>query len=226
MDHRGLTVLLWLWSSVAPDDIRLVGGASRCAGRLLEKHLGDWKAVVGHSAPLSADSVRLVNGTNLCSGRLQVRSNQSWSSVCDHDFNQREAEVVCRELGCGAPSVLQGGLYEDVEAPAWTTAFRCEGHESALLDCDSSATNNCSSGKAAGLTCSGPADVRLVGGGGRCDGMLEMNKLGEWKPVDDRNWNLRSAGEVCGLLDCGSAITCSGNTFTGVNHISAFMSTH
>ncbi|XP_076591263.1 scavenger receptor cysteine-rich type 1 protein M130-like [Chaetodon auriga] len=260
MDHRGLTVLLWLWSSVAPDDIRLEGGASRCAGRLMEKHLGGWKAVVGHwnwtraaavcrqldcgsavsfqttqdpsatpnhllhllnAGPLwiidessssgleisCSDSVRLVNGAKLCSGRLEVRSNQSWSSVCDDDFNQQEAEVVCRELGCGAPSVLHGGLYGDVEAPVWTKGFRCEGHESALLDCERSVRNNCSSGKAAGLTCSGPADVRLVGGGGRCDGMLEMNKLGEWKPVDDRNWNLSLAGEVCGLLDCGSAVS-------------------
>ncbi|XP_075964247.1 scavenger receptor cysteine-rich type 1 protein M130-like [Anarhichas minor] len=110
-----------------------------------------------------SDSVRLVNGTSLCSGRLEVKANQSnqsnqwWSSVCEDDFDQQDAEVVCRELGCGAPSVLQGALYGEVEAPMWTKEFQCGGHESALLDCRSSGSdrNTCSPGKAVGLTCSG-----------------------------------------------------------------------
>ncbi|KAM3877678.1 uncharacterized protein ACN63O_012824 [Diretmus argenteus] len=47
----------------------------------------------------STESVRLVNGSGLCSGRVEVKSNQSWSSVCEDDFDQQDAEVVCRELG-------------------------------------------------------------------------------------------------------------------------------
>ena len=112
---------------------------------------------------ISPDSVRLVNGTSLCSGRLEVKtnqsnqSNQSWSSVCEADFDQQDAEVVCRQLGCGAPSVLQGVIYGEVEDPMWTKEFQCGGNESALLDCRSSDSerNTCSPGKAVGLTCSG-----------------------------------------------------------------------
>ncbi|KAL4005185.1 hypothetical protein ACER0C_004898 [Sarotherodon galilaeus] len=119
---------------------------------------------------MSPDSVRLLNGSSLCSGRLEVKSNQSWSSVCEADFDQQDAEVVCRELGCGPPSVLQGALYGEVEAPVWSKEFQCGGHESALLDCRSSgsARNSCSPGKGVGLTCSEPNDVRLVGGASRC----------------------------------------------------------
>ncbi|XP_070762197.1 scavenger receptor cysteine-rich type 1 protein M130-like [Enoplosus armatus] len=159
-----------------------------------------------------SDSVRLVNGTTLCSGRLEVRSNQSnqsWSSVCEADFDQQDAEVVCRELGCGAPSVLQGALYGDVEAPMWTKEFQCGGHESALLDCRSSgsARNTCSPGKAVGLTCSEP--VRLVGGSSRCAGTLEVKHQGDWRPVDDLNddWTLKEAAVLCRDLDCGSAVS-------------------
>ncbi|XP_034721995.1 scavenger receptor cysteine-rich type 1 protein M130-like, partial [Etheostoma cragini] len=128
------------------------------------------------SSIISPDSVRLVNGTSLCSGRLEVKTNQStqtWSSVCEQDFDQQDAEVVCRELGCGAPSVLQGALYGDVEPPMRTKEFQCGGHESALLDCRSSGSDRttCSPGKAVGLTCSEP--VRLVGGASRCAGTLE-----------------------------------------------------
>ncbi|XP_071389013.1 scavenger receptor cysteine-rich type 1 protein M130-like [Centroberyx affinis] len=258
-----------------PDDVRLVGGASHCAGGLEMKQHGDWKPVDDwdsewnlksaalvcrqldcgsavsterrkNSSPRSvwrirssclqsgstprkcvstrsvsssrslqitcSESVRLVNGTSLCSGRLEVKSNQSWSSVCEADFDQQDAEVVCRELGCGAPSVLQGALYGDVEAAMWTKEFQCEGNESVLLDCGSSgsARNTCSPGKAVGLTCSEPDDVRLVGGASRCAGGLEMKQHGDWKPVDNQwfsDWNLKSAALVCRQLDCGSAVS-------------------
>ncbi|XP_050923558.1 scavenger receptor cysteine-rich type 1 protein M160-like, partial [Lates calcarifer] len=158
---------------------------------------------------ICSDSVRLVNGTSLCSGRLEVKthqSNQWWSSVCEADFDLQDAEVVCRELGCGAPSVLQGALYGEVEAPVWTKEFQCGGQESALLDCRSSgsARTTCSPGKAVGLTCSEP--VRLVGGASRCAGTLQV-KRGEWRPVDDSDWNLKDAAVVCRELDCGTAVS-------------------
>ncbi|XP_044034113.1 scavenger receptor cysteine-rich type 1 protein M130-like isoform X1 [Siniperca chuatsi] len=252
------------------EPVRLVGGASRCAGTLEVKR-GDWRPVYGSSWTLKSaaavcreldcgsavstrrrddssirfawkissdciqsgsalrecvspgysssimeitcsDSVRLVNGTNLCSGRLEVRSkpskqsNHSWSSVCEADFDHQDAEVVCRELGCGAPSVLQGALYGEVEAPMWTKEFQCGGNESALLDCRSSdsARNTCSPGKDVGLTCSEP--VRLVGGASRCAGTLEV-KQGDWRPVYGSSWTLKSAAAVCRELDCGSAVS-------------------
>ncbi|TDH13409.1 hypothetical protein EPR50_G00057460 [Perca flavescens] len=162
---------------------------------------------------ISPDSVRLVNGTSLCSGRLEVKTNQStqrWSSVCENDFDQQDAEVVCRELGCGAPSVLQGALYGEVEPPMRTKEFQCGGHESALLDCSSSGSdrNTCSPGTAVGLTCSEPDAVRLVGGASRCRGTLEV-KQGEWRPVKDyySDWSLKTAAAACRESDCGSAVS-------------------
>ncbi|XP_078100327.1 scavenger receptor cysteine-rich type 1 protein M130-like [Sander vitreus] len=161
-----------------------------------------------------SDSVRLVDGTSLCSGRLEVKTNQSiqrWSSVCEGDFDQQDAEVVCRELGCGAPSVLQGALYGEVEPPMRTKEFQCGGHESALLDCRSSGSdrNTCSPGKAVGLTCSEPDAVRLVGGASRCAGSLEVKHNGEWRPVNDdySGWTLKTAAAACRESGCGSAVS-------------------
>ncbi|XP_030579764.1 scavenger receptor cysteine-rich type 1 protein M130-like [Archocentrus centrarchus] len=253
MDH----LLLLLWSSGVRakgkhnsaefDDVRLVGGASRCAGTLETKHLGEWRPVVYFNWTLNAaavvcehldcgsaltfgrrpqhplispDSVRLLNGSSLCSGRLEVKSNQSWSSVCEADFDQQDAEVVCRELGCGPPSVLQGALYGEVEAPVWSREFQCGGHESALLDCRSSgsARSSCSPGKAAGLTCSEP--VRLVGGASRCAGTLEVKHLGDWRPVDVPHWTLKESAVVCEHLDCGSAVSVGWKEAAGMNLVS------
>ncbi|KAL4007866.1 hypothetical protein ACER0C_001718 [Sarotherodon galilaeus] len=275
---KKLLLILWLvitsQRAQKPGDVRLVGGASRCAGILELKHLGEWRPVIGsfyvvtakvaavfcehldcgsvvnvekqyestersvwrinieYANPGSAlrnctnsaessdilnatcsESIRLLNGSNLCSGRLQVKSNQKWSSVCEADFDLQDAEVVCRELGCGPPSVLQRALYGEVEAPVWSKEFQCGGHESALLDCRSSgsARSSCSPGKAVGLTCSEP--LGLVGGASRCAGRLEFKHLGEWRPVSGfySKWTLKSAAFVCEHLDCGSAVY-TGNT--------------
>ncbi|KAJ4922838.1 hypothetical protein JOQ06_006502 [Pogonophryne albipinna] len=160
-----------------------------------------------------SDSVRLLGGTGLCSGRLEVRSDPSdpsWSSVCEADFDQQDAQVVCRQLGCGAPSVLQGALYGEGEAPMGTKEFQCGGHESALLDCSSaSERNTCSPGTAVSLTCSEPDEVRLEGGESRCAGALEVELQGEWRPVRGRFslWTLKAAGVACRELDCGSAVS-------------------
>ncbi|TDH13228.1 hypothetical protein EPR50_G00055230 [Perca flavescens] len=157
-----------------------------------------------------ADSVRLVDGISMCSGRLEVKTNQSnqrWSSVCEADFDLQDADVVCREIGCGSPSVLQGVLYGQVEAPRWTKEFQCGGNESALLDCRSSGSdrNTCRPGKAVELTCSEP--VRLVGGDSRCAGTLEVKHRGEWIPVRRSDWTLKEAAVACSHLDCGSAVS-------------------
>ncbi|KAM4605946.1 scavenger receptor cysteine-rich type 1 protein M160-like [Polymixia lowei] len=257
------------------DDIRLVGGANRCAGRLEMKNHGEWRpvdylysdrnlksaavmcrqmdcgsvvsielkdgsrdqpvwsimsycfesgstlreCVIDSSVSSTkitelfcSESVRLVSGTSLCSGRVEVKTKQSWASVCEADFDQQDAEVVCREIGCGAPSVLQGALYGEAEAPFWTKEFQCEGDESLLLNCGTSGStrNTCSPGKAVGLTCSeSDVDVRLVGGASRCAGRLMLKHQGEWRPVDYWNsgWNLKSAAVMCRQMDCGSAVS-------------------
>ncbi|XP_068441850.1 CD5 antigen-like [Clinocottus analis] len=218
MDHRLGVFLVLLWSSgrsgtdvfTESESVRLVGGASRCAGTL-EVKKGNWRPVHFSDWTLkeAADSVRLVDGTSLCSGRLEVKSTQStqWSSVCEEDFDQQDAEVVCRELGCGAPSVLQGALYGEVEAPMWTKEFQCGGNESALLDCRSSGSerNTCSPGKAVGLTCSEP--VRLVGGASRCAGTLEVKHQGDWTAFFVHHFSLKKVDDVCRELDCGSAVS-------------------
>ncbi|XP_023206712.1 scavenger receptor cysteine-rich type 1 protein M130-like [Xiphophorus maculatus] len=159
---------------------------------------------------ICSDSVRLVQGTNRCSGRLEVKTNQSWSSVCEKDFDLQDAEVVCREIGCGPPSVHQGALYGEAEAPVGSREFLCEGSESALLKCSSrksSGRNSCSPGQAVGLTCSD--NIRLVGEASRCAGRLEMLHQEEWRPVDvwGSYWDMNSVAAVCAELDCGSAVS-------------------
>ncbi|KAI4903140.1 hypothetical protein NFI96_013033 [Prochilodus magdalenae] len=154
-------------------------------------------------------SVRLVDGAGLCSGRVEVKSHQSWTAVCEADFDQQDAEVVCRELNCGPPLTLQGALYGEGKLPFGTKEFQCNGTENHLLSCSTSEKkkkNTCTRGSAVGLTCSEPDDVRLVNGSGRCDGTVEMFHNGKWRTVNAYDWSITEVAVVCRQLGCGSAV--------------------
>ncbi|KAI4902908.1 hypothetical protein NFI96_020439, partial [Prochilodus magdalenae] len=156
------------------------------------------------SAP--SDAVRLVDGAGFCSGRVEVKTAQSWTTVCDTDFDWKDAEVVCREVGCGPPLTLQAVVFGKDDYSVGAKEFQCNGTENVLLDCSTSAKeeHTCAHGSTVELTCSGsiytninnsristlamkqrslfsePEDVRLVGKGSRCAGTAEMFLDGGW----------------------------------------------
>lgn len=53
---------------------------------------------------------RLVGGTSPSSGRLEVYLNGQWGAVCDTHWTDRDASVICRQLGLGYKSLFFGYL--------------------------------------------------------------------------------------------------------------------
>ncbi len=101
--------------------------------------------------------VRLVGGSR-CSGRLEILHDQSWMSVCDAVFDQQDAEVVCRELDCGAPvQVLEAAAFVKGDTQMWTQEIQCRGNESQIHLCptNSSHKHSCSHEYSVGLVCAG-----------------------------------------------------------------------
>ncbi|XP_030644173.1 deleted in malignant brain tumors 1 protein-like [Chanos chanos] len=161
---------------------------------------------------------RLANGPNLCSGRVEVLHGKTWGTVCDADFDQQDAEVVCRELGCGVPvEVLGAAAFGKGEGPVWSEEIQCRGNESEIIFCPTSSSRrqNCSHDNDVGIRCTGYTDFRLVNGSDSCSGRVELQYLGEWGTVCDASWDMRASSVLCQQLNCGSAVAVVGVDWFG-----------
>lgn len=83
---------------------------------------------------------------------------EEWGAVCDHGWDKRDAEVVCRQLGCGtALPALEGADFGAGPPRIWLDNVNCQGTETALTKCRASpwGDSSCSHGKHASVVCSG-----------------------------------------------------------------------
>ncbi|XP_064415026.1 antigen WC1.1-like [Latimeria chalumnae] len=109
---------------------------------------------------LEYDKLRLVGGKGdtKCSGRLEVWYNGSWGTVCDDSWDLTDAEVVCRQRGCGEAESIPGEAeFGKGTGPVWLDEVSCRGKELVLQDCRSSpwGQNDCSHKEDVQVKCKG-----------------------------------------------------------------------
>ncbi|XP_037627923.1 deleted in malignant brain tumors 1 protein-like [Sebastes umbrosus] len=163
-------------------------------------------------------TVRVVNSNTPCSGRVEIFRRGRWGTVCDDFWNLNDAQVVCRQLGCGkALSAPRSARFGQGTGQIWLDDLQCTGNETSLTDCPHRGlgTHNCGHAEDAGVICEDIPTVRLVNSLSRCSGRVEIFQLGRWGTVCDDLWNLNDAQVVCRQLGCGRALSARVNAGFG-----------
>ena len=111
--------------------------------------------------------VRLVNGGNSsCSGRVEIFIQGQWGTVCDDGWGLPDAQVVCRQLGCGRGlSAEARARFGPGQGPIFLDDINCSGNESNLTQCGHRGlgSHNCRHHEDAGVVCEGNKHNEPVG---------------------------------------------------------------
>ncbi|PWA33290.1 hypothetical protein CCH79_00013622, partial [Gambusia affinis] len=132
---------------------------------------------------------------------------KTWGTVCDNGWDMNDAQVVCRQLGCGtalaAPHSAYFGKGMD---KIWVDNVNCTGMETYLTECPFSGfqTYSRSHSQDAGVICSAGV-LRLVGLN-RCSGRVEIYNNGSWATVCNVSKDFNDGRVICRQLGCGTAL--------------------
>uniref|UniRef100_A0A670HTH4 SRCR domain-containing protein n=2 Tax=Podarcis muralis TaxID=64176 RepID=A0A670HTH4_PODMU len=156
----------------------------------------------GQSESIEEWAVRLSGTSSKCSGLLEIYLKGKWKSICSTGWTQQNADLACKELGCGFPFGLLQPFAEEPQKQE-ALVLGCQGNETALEDCTLQ-ESNCTSHLA--LVCQDPMEtstasqpttapfvtslkptdtprIRLEDGTSLCSGTTELKFGGHWEMV-------------------------------------------
>ena len=80
--------------------------------------------------------MRLANGNSKEEGRVEIFHNGVWGTVCDNNWDIKDGQVVCRELGFpGAHSAPRRAWFGEGTGSIWLNDLQCDGTESSIYQC-------------------------------------------------------------------------------------------
>ncbi|XP_071542113.1 neurotrypsin-like [Panulirus ornatus] len=98
--------------------------------------------------------LRLAGGSNPDTGVVEAKMGNVWGSFCDADFDDFDAQVVCRQLGYVDGISTSGLAARPTPGPMWHIRLDCLGQEHTLQECRIRFLNGtCSRSSAASVRC-------------------------------------------------------------------------
>ncbi|CAH1247163.1 PRSS12 [Branchiostoma lanceolatum] len=100
--------------------------------------------------------LRLVNGTAPGEGRVEIYFNGEWGTICDDKWDDRDAQVVCSNLGySGEAFAISFGYFGRGGGPVLMDEVECTGGERSVVQCFHSGwyVHDCSHAEDAGVLC-------------------------------------------------------------------------
>ena len=77
-------------------------------------------------------TIQLAGGSGPHEGRVEVVFASTWGTVCGHDWDLRDALVVCRQLGYYTALNATSGTFGEGSGPIWWDAVNCRGNETSF----------------------------------------------------------------------------------------------
>ncbi|XP_052276945.1 deleted in malignant brain tumors 1 protein-like isoform X3 [Dreissena polymorpha] len=142
---------------------------------------------------------RLVGGHDNTTGRVEVSRNGSvWGTVCDDLWTDKEAQVVCRQLGYKWGASFTGAAFGEGVGEIFLDNVQCTGTEKNLGECQHNGwgNNNCRHYEDAGVACYN-SSVKLKSRGRTDVGTVEIRTDDGWVEVCDQDWDPMEAHVVC-----------------------------
>ncbi|XP_066240409.1 neurotrypsin [Saccopteryx leptura] len=165
---------------------------------------GDWAFCGCGHGPVSP-ILRLAGGSSVREGRVELYRAGQWGTVCDDQWDDADAEVVCRQLGLsGIAKAWHRARFGEGSGPVLLDEVRCTGNELSIEQCARSGwgEHNCGHQEDAGVSCTPLTDgvLRLAGGKDSHEGRLEVYHRGQWGTVCDDGWTELNTLVVCRQL--------------------------
>ncbi|XP_048450055.1 deleted in malignant brain tumors 1 protein-like, partial [Rhincodon typus] len=160
--------------------------------------------------------------------------NETWGTVCSESLDDNDAEVICKQLHCGALQSVDhdAQVFGAGTGPIWLDEIECLSDDPTLWQCRRNpwGQHNCEHREDAGVVCSesdvtkdqflksnschqqsdSQHTVRLDGGSNSCSGRVEIMCNERWGTLCRDSWDITDANVVCRQLRCGFALSAQG----------------
>ncbi|XP_071485279.1 scavenger receptor cysteine-rich domain-containing protein DMBT1-like [Diadema antillarum] len=158
--------------------------------------------------------IRLVGGSSSREGRVEFSHNGVWGTICDDEWDDQDANVVCRMMGYpGAEEAMGLAHFGRGSGPIVLDNVNCRGSEETVEQCSHAGflQHDCLHQEDASVRCTNMASaidvqpsqslrVRLAAGSRDSEGRVEVYYNGAWGTVCDDLWDIRDGEVVCRML--------------------------